>query len=70
MSHPQPGPFRNFAMRMTPEMSAEEAIARATERFDELGRSFVFWVRTDVDQDIEEARPGSRSRSKAYRSTR
>ena len=52
-SHAQPGPYRNFAMRLTEELSAQAAIARAEQFFRERKRPFVFWVRLHADQEIE-----------------
>jgi GNAT superfamily N-acetyltransferase len=53
-SHAQPGPYRNVALRLTDELPAAEAIARAEAFFVERQRSFVFWVRMHADQDIDE----------------
>lgn len=52
-SHASPGPYRNFAMRLTDELPAREAIDRATSFFAGRRRSFVFWVRQHADPDIE-----------------
>lgn len=52
-SHAQPGPYRNFAMRLTNELSAAETIERAQAFFTQRQRSFVLWVRMHADKDIE-----------------
>jgi hypothetical protein len=53
-SHPQPGPYRNFAMRLTDELDAPTSVDRATSFFRERSRGFIFWVRQHADRDIEE----------------
>jgi hypothetical protein len=54
-SHPNPGPYRNLAMRTHNELSAEEAIERATDFFRARSRGYVFWVRRHADEDLDRA---------------
>ena len=53
-SHAQPGPYRNFAMRLTDELSPDQAVTCAEGFFAARRRSFVFWVRMHADQEIDE----------------
>jgi Acetyltransferase (GNAT) domain len=52
-SHPAPGPYRNFAMRQGPGLSAETFVARADAFFKAKRRSYVLWVRMHADDDLE-----------------
>jgi hypothetical protein len=51
-SHPNPGPYRNLAIRTRNELSADEAMRRADEFFRSRSRGYVFWIRTHVDEDL------------------
>jgi hypothetical protein len=53
-SHPNPGPYRNVAMRLTQELPAAEALARADEFFAERSRGYVLWVRDHADAELDE----------------
>jgi hypothetical protein len=53
-SHPNPGPYRNVAMRTGGGLTGEEVVARADEFFAEQSRGYCLWVRMHADRDVEQ----------------
>jgi hypothetical protein len=53
-SHPNPGPYRNVAMRIGDGLSAEEVFARADAFFGGFSRGYCLWVRMHADRDVDE----------------
>lgn len=53
-SHPNPGPYRNMAMRIGEGLTAQEVLARANEFFRRFSRGYCLWVRLHADRDVDE----------------
>jgi hypothetical protein len=51
-AHPQPNPYRNGAIRLEPQLSAAEVLARATEFFASRGRGFALGASEHNDEDV------------------
>jgi hypothetical protein len=57
-SHPNPGPYRNLAIRIRNELSAEESMRVADEFFAARARGYVFWIRAHADADLAQLAQG------------
>jgi hypothetical protein len=57
-AHPQPNPYRNGALRMAPNLTAEEVLQRAERFFSGRRSSYVLWVREHADADLQSVTAG------------
>jgi hypothetical protein len=51
-THPNPGPYRNCAIRLDDRVPANEVMRRLTDFFGGRRRRFVLWVRAHGDEDL------------------
>jgi len=52
-SHPAPGPYGNFAMRLTERLTVSAILERADAFSKPKKRSYVLWVREHADEDLD-----------------
>jgi len=51
-AHPQPNPYRNGAIRLSPSARADVVLEQATEFFTQRGRGFALWASEHGDGDL------------------
>jgi hypothetical protein len=52
-THPNPGPYRNCAIRLDARLPAADVLRRLGDFFGARQRRYVLWVRSHADEDLD-----------------